>query len=159
MNFKPINGNIQPMPMFRILFLIFFTVPLIEIYILFRLSSLLGLAPTLGLCVLTAIAGAGLVRYQGLQTLKAVQGRLAAGEAPAREMLDGVLLLLSGTLLLIPGFLTDCIGLICLIPAVRRALAEHIIDSMVHSKNGTVNNHSVIIEGEYQVEEHERLGH
>jgi len=75
------------------------------------------------LVVLTAVAGATLARFQGMATLQRLQATLARGEAPAIEMIEGVLLLVGALLLLTPGFITDLLGFVCLIPITRRALA------------------------------------
>jgi UPF0716 protein FxsA len=73
--------------------------------------------------VLTAVAGAALARFQGLATLQRLQATLARGETPAIEMFEGVLLLVGALLLLTPGFITDLLGFVCLIPVTRKALA------------------------------------
>ncbi|HHH36923.1 MAG TPA: FxsA family protein [Gammaproteobacteria bacterium] len=114
---------------FRILLLLFLTVPLLEIYLLIKLGSLIGALPTILLEVFTALLGAVLVRMQGFATLQRVQSMLARGEIPAVEMLEGVVLLLSGALLLTPGLFTDTVGFLCLVPSLRRRvilwLLEH----------------------------------
>ena len=108
--------------MFRSLFLIFLIVPLIEIYLLIKVGGVIGALPTVALVVLTAILGAGLLRWQGFATMQRVRQTLARGELPAIEMLEGVVLLCCGALLLTPGFFTDTIGFIGLVPAIRRWL-------------------------------------
>lgn len=110
------------MHLFRLLLILFLTVPLLEIYILIKVGGLLGAAPTVFLVVFTAVLGALLLRWQGFATLQRVRLMLARGELPAIELLEGVVLLLSGALLLTPGFFTDTLGFLGLIPAVRRGL-------------------------------------
>ena len=108
---------------FPIVFLLFLAIPLVEIWLLIKVGGVIGAFPTVALVVLTAVIGAALVRHQGLATLRRLQDAMARGEAPAIEMLEGVLLLASALLLLTPGFFTDALGFACLIPPVRRALA------------------------------------
>jgi len=108
--------------MLRLLFILFLTVPLIELYLLIKVGGMIGALPTVALVVLTAILGAGLLRWQGFATMQRVRQTLARGELPAIEMLEGVVLLFCGALLLTPGFFTDTIGFIGLVPSVRRHL-------------------------------------
>lgn len=111
------------MPILLLLFVLFITVPLVEISVLGRVMAHFGIATTLALCVLTAFIGALLVRLEGVQTLKRMQATLQAGELPAAEMLEGLALFLAGLMLLTPGFVTDAIGFLILTPLVRRPVA------------------------------------
>ncbi|MDG3084635.1 membrane protein FxsA [Vibrio hannami] len=113
--------------MFPVLLLLFIFVPIIEIGLFIQVGGFLGLWPTVGLVLLTAFVGASLVRSQGLQTLMSVQSRLQEGELPAQQILEGVMLAVSGVLLLTPGFMTDAFGMIVLLPAPRAALAKQIM--------------------------------
>ncbi len=108
--------------MFRILFLVFLLVPLVEIYLLIEVGGLIGALPTVFLVVFTAVLGAFLLRMQGLSTLARVQAALARGELPAMEILEGVVLLVAGALLLTPGFFTDTLGFLVLVPSIRRTI-------------------------------------
>lgn len=105
---------------FRILFLFFLVVPIIEIYLLITVGGLIGAVPTILLVVFTAVLGAVLLRQQGFATLKRVQDEMGQGQIPAMAMMEGVVLLFSGALLLTPGFFTDTIGFLCLVPPLRR---------------------------------------
>jgi UPF0716 protein FxsA len=116
-----------------VLFLLFLAIPLLEIYFLILVGSWIGALPTVLLVILTAAVGATLARHQGLATLQRLQATLARGEAPAVELFEGVILLVGAVLLLIPGFITDLAGFICLIPAPRRVLA---LWAMRHIKTG-----------------------
>ena len=113
--------------MFRLLLILFIVVPIIEIYFLVKVGGLIGALPTIALVVFTAVLGTLLLRWQGLSTIARVQANLAAGQVPAIEMMEGVVLLLCGALLLTPGFFTDAIGFLCLITPVRRGLIIAII--------------------------------
>lgn len=109
------------------LFFLFTAMTLIEVYVLMSVGSLLGAELTIGIIILTAFAGSYLVRSQGLQTVQKLQARLAAGEAPGQEIVEGIMLLVCGVLLVTPGFVTDAIGLLVLTPQIRGRLAKTII--------------------------------
>lgn len=150
--------------MFRYLVLLFIIVPIIEIYLLLVVGKIVGLWMTLGLIILTAIIGSHLLRAQGLATLHKLQATLARGESPAKPMLEGVFLLIGGVLLLTPGFFTDAVGLICLIPPLRQGLVLWLSRyvQVVHAPTYNTNNesssqqqpprHNTTIEGEYRHE-------
>ena len=101
------------------LFLAFTIIPIIEIYILIKLGTILGALVSISLVVLTGILGAYLARLQGLNTFLRIQESLRLGRLPSGELLDAVLILVAGVLLLTPGFLTDTIGFILLIQTTR----------------------------------------
>jgi UPF0716 protein FxsA len=104
------------------LFLIFLTVPIVEIALFIQVGGWIGLWPTLGLVVLTAIAGTALMRAQGMRALDRLRATLAAGGDPTEPIAHGALVLIAGMLLLTPGFFTDTVGLLLLLPPVRAAL-------------------------------------
>ena len=101
------------------LFLLFIFVPLIEIYLLIKVGGIIGAFPTVLVVVSTAIAGTWLLKQQGLATLMRFQTSAAQGRMPAQEMAEGLALAFGGALLLTPGFVTDIIGFLCLIPFTR----------------------------------------
>lgn len=109
------------MPVFILLFI---GVPLVEIYLLIQVGQVIGALPTIGLCVLTAIIGGALLRHEGFQTMRRAQENLNRGQLPAIEMFEGIALAIGGALLLTPGFATDVIGFLCLVPWTRRALVR-----------------------------------
>jgi len=146
------------MSVFRFLVLLFVAVPLLELYILIHVGGQIGVVPTIGICILTAVIGASLLRYQGLQTIARVQNKLSRGEVPATDMLEGVILLLCGFLLLTPGFFTDVIGFLCLVPQFRTCIATRILSRLLVKTASTGHAHpSVTIEGEFWDEENKRL--
>lgn len=112
----------------KFLFFVFLVVPLIEIYFLIKIGSILGTATTIFLVVFTAMLGAFLVRAQGFSTLARVQMQLGRARVPAVEMIEGLFLFVAGALLLTPGFFTDAIGFIFLTPPLRRWIIHRIID-------------------------------
>ncbi|HDM8056718.1 FxsA family protein [Vibrio harveyi] len=117
--------------MFPILLLAFIFVPIIEIGLFIQVGGFLGLWPTIALVLITAFVGASLVRSQGIQTLMSVQGRLEQGELPAQQIFEGVMLAVAGVLLLTPGFMTDALGMLVLLPAPRAAIAKYLMSKMV----------------------------
>ncbi len=116
---------------FRILFLLFLLVPLLEIYLLIKVGGIIGALPTVFMVVFTAVLGALLLRVQGFSTLARVRSTLERGGIPAVEMLEGAVLLVAGALLLTPGFFTDAIGFLCLIPSLRRAMIRRLLRNVV----------------------------
>ncbi|EPS3381072.1 TPA: FxsA family protein [Vibrio cholerae] len=117
--------------MFPILLFLFIAVPVIEIALFIQVGGVLGVWPTIALVLLTAIVGASLVRSQGLQTLLTVQQRLAQGQLPAQQILEGVMLAVAGVLLLTPGFFTDILGMLVLLPAPRAYFAKQFMSRVV----------------------------
>ena len=153
------------MPLFAILFLALLSIPLIEVFVLIEVGRCIGAGNTIALVVLTAIAGAFLLRIQGIQTLTRVRGALERGEIPAVELIEGLILIITGALLLTPGFVTDAVGFICLLPGPRRVFARAFAARMVvHHAAGAPGhgsapqNHSRpspggrTIEGDYRVD-------
>lgn len=113
-----------------ILLLLFVAAPLIELYFLIQVGSVIGALPTILLSILTAVIGGYLVRMQGLTVLMRVREMTDRGEMPALELLDGAILLLCGFALMLPGFVTDAVGFALLVPAVRHALIRRYVRLM-----------------------------
>lgn len=107
-----------------ILLLAFILVPIIEIALLIKVGGFIGLWPTLMIIIATAFIGSWLLRSQGWSMLNRVQEALAAGAFPARELFDGLCLVVAGVLLLTPGFATDVLGLVLFVPGLRLILAR-----------------------------------
>jgi UPF0716 protein FxsA len=108
----------------QLILLAFLIVPIFEIYLLITVGGWIGVLPTIGLIVLTAVLGSLLLRHQGLATLREAQRSMAQGAVPAKSLLDAVFLAVGGVLLLTPGFFTDAIGFACLLPAGRAWLVK-----------------------------------
>lgn len=96
------------------------SLPVLELYLLIKLGGTLGFIPTLMLLLGAASWGGWLLQTQGLSTWQHVQQSLARGEYPAAELVNGVVIMAGGMLLLLPGFLSDIAGLLCLIPVTRQ---------------------------------------
>lgn len=107
-----------------VLLLAFIGVPIIEIAIFIQVGGWIGLWPTLGLVVLTAIVGSMELRSQGLATLNKLRAQVDRGELPTQTLFDGVCLLFAGALLLTPGFFTDIVGLLLFVSGFRRFLLK-----------------------------------
>ena len=106
----------------RIVFAIFIVVPLIEIGLFAWLGQTIGVWPTLGGVVITAIVGSLLLRWQGFAVVRQLQATVSRGELPARQVADALLIGLGAILLLLPGYFTDLLGLLLFIPFVRSGL-------------------------------------
>lgn len=145
------------MPVFPILFLLFLSVPVAEIYLLIQVGQRIGALPTVGLVVGTAILGAALLRQQGLSTLMQARELMDRGELPAFQLLEGIVLVVGGALLLTPGFVTDAIGFLCLVPAIRRGLIAQLIArgrwTQVSNRETEERPGHRVIDGEYRREE------
>ena len=108
----------MPIALIPLLLLI---VPILEITVFILVGNVIGLWPTLGLVVGSAILGALLLRAQGISTLVRIQKEVAAGRVPGRDMVHGVMIVVAGVLLLTPGLVTDAFGYLLFIPSVREA--------------------------------------
>ena len=144
--------------MLRSLFILFLLVPLIEIYFLIQVGEKVGAGWTIFLVLATAFIGAGLLRMQGLNTMQRAQVSITQGQLPALAMLEGVALLISGGLLLTPGFFTDLAGFLLLIPLLRQTLIKRLIEKAQFSGYSPSQHHENpnIIEGEIVNEDDDR---
>lgn len=108
--------------MYPIAVIIFLLVPVVEIYFLIQVGEQIGALWTVLLVVLTAVIGIRLLKLQGLSTLMKAQQKMQSGSIPATEIAEGIALLIAGAFLLTPGFFTDFIGFLLLIPLTRKAI-------------------------------------
>ena len=113
---------------------LFIGVPLIEIYLFIAVGGVIGVWATIGLVILTALIGTGLLRQQGLATLARAQAEMQEDRLPVRELFTGVCLLFGGALLLTPGFMTDAIGFALLIPPLRNIIGRGLWRILERSK-------------------------
>jgi UPF0716 protein FxsA len=116
------------------LLLAFLLVPLIEIGLFIQVGGLIGLWPTLGIVVLTAVLGTWLVRSQGLQAMGRLQRSFSELENPTEPLAHGAMILLAGALLLTPGFFTDAVGFALLAPPVRMAVLRYLMSRVTVSQ-------------------------
>jgi UPF0716 protein FxsA len=112
--------------LFLILFIALIGIPLLEIYVVIQVGEAIGVLATLALLILDALAGAALMRSQGRAVWSQARRTLAAGRPPTREILDGALVIAGGALLIAPGFITDLLGALLLVPPTR-AIARRLV--------------------------------
>ena len=110
--------------------------PVVEMWLLITVGTEIGAMATIGLVLLTAVFGAKLLREQGFATLWRGQRKLEEGKLPAQEIVEGIILAVSGALLLTPGFITDVIGFAGLIPPIRALFVSRLISKMVVAPMG-----------------------
>ncbi len=115
------------------LILIFIVVPLVEILLLIEIGSRIGTLNTISIIILTGILGGYMMRQQGFTIIGNIRGDLSQGRMPTGELINGVMVLVGGILLLTPGFLTDAVGFILLIPFTR-ALIRRKIQILIRRK-------------------------
>jgi UPF0716 protein FxsA len=109
-----------------LLVIFFILVPIAELYVIIQVGQLIGLWPTLALLLADALLGSLLLRHQGRGAWRRFNEALAQRRFPGKEVADGVLIVIGGTLLLTPGFLTDILGLLLLVPPTR-AVARRVL--------------------------------
>jgi len=110
------------MPMALYLFVGFLLVPLVEIGLFIVLGQTIGLWPTLIGVVVTAVIGSAIIRQQGLSLISDIQRHMQAGKLPAQQIFEGLMVGIAGALLLTPGYFTDTIGFLLLVPPLRQLL-------------------------------------
>jgi len=138
---------------------VFLVIPIIEVYLLIEVGGLIGAGWTILLIVITAIIGVNLLRQQGISTLMRANQAMSQGQVPAMEMMEGLFLAVGGALLITPGFFTDAIGFICLLPFTRRGIIKYLLlnstikasYSVHQEKQGRSDKHT--IEGEFHRED------
>jgi UPF0716 protein FxsA len=122
----------------KILLLLLIVVPALEIAVILLSWNTFGIALTVLFIILTGILGAALARREGLQAIRKAQLKTSQGQVPGNELLDGVCILIGGVVLLTPGFISDALGFLLLIPATReifKRLLQRIYEKMVYSGN------------------------
>ena len=144
------------------LFFLFVAVPIIEIGLFIQVGGFLGLWPTLAIVVLTALVGTALMRAQGMAALQKLQTSIESGGNPADPIANGAFILIAGLLLLTPGFFTDTIGLLLLVPPVRQSLIRTVAAQLkaratVYTSSGfetrTQYASDTVLEGDFEVVE------
>lgn len=137
--------------------LLFIIIPLVELYFIIVVGEAIGALWTVLLVIMTAVIGVNLLRVQGMSTLTRAQRNMAQGQIPAMEMMEGIALAVAGVLLITPGFITDAIGFLCLIPASRQAIIRYIMTkATVHTRFGEQS--SSWRSGHYHHQSHRKHG-
>lgn len=120
-----------------ILVILFIAVPIVELFILIQVGQAIGVFPTIGLLILDSVLGSMLMRSQGRAAWRRFNAAVAEGRPPAKETIDGALIILGGALLLTPGFFSDIFGILFLLPPtralIRRLLVKRFASRMVAS--------------------------
>ncbi|MDX6202956.1 MAG: protein FxsA [Frankiales bacterium] len=126
----------------------FIVVPLLEIYVIVQVGQVIGAWWTVFALLAESAFGAWLVRREGAKAWRRLVGELAQGRAPTVAVADGAVILLGGVLLLTPGFLTDLLGFLCVIPVTRPLMRKALLGWLTHRRGGTLTGpsteHSVI---------------
>jgi UPF0716 protein FxsA len=110
-----------------LLVVLFVLVPIVELAVIIQVGQALGVLETLALMVVVSVVGAWLVKREGLGVWRRAQRQLDMGSMPGRELVDGILILAAGALLLTPGFVSDCVGILLLLPPVRAAIRAVVV--------------------------------
>ncbi len=107
-----------------LLFVAFIAIPLVELFVISQVAQVISLGPTIALLVVDSLVGAWLVKREGRRAWHALRDAFASGGWPADEVTQGGLVIFGGALLLTPGFVTDVLGLACVIPPTRRMMSS-----------------------------------
>ncbi|TDX59135.1 FxsA family protein [Orenia marismortui] len=129
--------------MFLRLLLLFTLIPMIELSLLIRIGSYMGLLPTLFLVAVTGVIGVSLAREQGFLVVSKIRKSLDSGKLPADSLIEGLLILIGGVMLLTPGLLTDISGFLLIIPLSRgiiRGLVKNKFKNHIHYHQSSVYN-------------------
>jgi UPF0716 protein FxsA len=113
--------------MLALLVALFIVVPLVELYVIIQVGQSIGALPTIAVLVVDSVLGSLLLRSQGREAWRRFNETMAAGRAPAREVLDGGLIIFGGALLLTPGFITDVLGLLLLVSPSRAVVRRMLV--------------------------------
>lgn len=98
--------------------------PIIEIYVIVKVGESIGYIPTFGLLVAISVLGSGLIKREGLRVLRSFTEQVNKGQVPSQQIVEGITILVAGALLLAPGFVTDALGLVLLLPPVRAVVVN-----------------------------------
>ena len=122
--------------------------PLLEIAVFIQVGDAIGLWPTLGAVVLGTMIGVSVVRAQGISVLGRLRSQVDAGQPPEREVFEAFCLVLAGLFILLPGFVTDCLGILLMLPPLRGLLFNAVVGYA--KKRGARYERNVVIEGEFE---------
>ena len=125
-------------PRFALFAALFIVLPIVEIYFLIQIGQVIGPWWTILLLIADGVLGSMLVKHEGRRALDALTTAIQSHKMPHRELADGALILVGGTLLLTPGFVTDALGLFCVLPFTR-PVARRILARMIAKRITTVN--------------------
>jgi UPF0716 protein FxsA len=121
-----------------VLALLFILIPLAEIWVIVQVGQAIGVLNTFGLLILSGIIGGWLMKREGLAVWRRAQASVERGQVPTKELIDGVLILAGGALMVAPGFITDIVGMLLLLPPVRAAIRALVRRRMVRRADITI---------------------
>ena len=121
--------------MFLVLALVFLVVPIVEIYVMLQVAGAIGVPETILLLIAISFAGAWLAKMAGIGVLARLQRTVRAGKVPSAEVVDGGLVLLAGALMITPGFLSDCLAILLLLPP-SRAVVRGVVLRRIRARGG-----------------------
>ncbi|MFM8870414.1 MAG: FxsA family protein [Actinomycetota bacterium] len=113
--------------MLLVLLALLVLVPLAEVWVIVQVGSSLGIVTTVALLIGVSVFGTALAKYEGVRVFRSFMSAIDKGEMPSRDIIAGACLLLSGLLFLVPGFVTDVLGILLLLPPVRGGLARFVL--------------------------------
>lgn len=142
-------------------FIVLFVLAWIEITLFIEVAHVLGVLATMLLVIISSCIGISLVKKQGMKNFMLMQQKLAVGESPAAEMIKSVSLILTGFLLLLPGFFSDLLGLLLLLPPVQKHLTLKLIPHLRVWRGGRGDSPDTgfTVDGEYERKDAKRLEH
>lgn len=108
--------------MLPVLVVLFIVLPILELAVIIQVGQSIGVLNTIGLLLLVSLVGSWLVKREGLGVWRRFRQQMESGRVPGREVADGAMIMLAGALLISPGFITDCVGVLLLLPPVRAAV-------------------------------------
>jgi UPF0716 protein FxsA len=140
--------------------IVIFALAWIEITLFIQVAHALGVLMTMLLVIFTSALGVSLVKNQGMKNFMLMQEKLARNESPAEEMIKSVSLIIAGFLLLLPGFFTDLLGLLLLLPPVQKLLTLRLMPHLrVWRGPGAGPDSGFTVDGEYERKDNDRIGH
>jgi UPF0716 protein FxsA len=122
--------------MFPLLLVLFILVPIIELAVIIQVGQALGVLPTIALLLAVSFVGSWLVKREGIGVWKRFRRQIESGAVPGKEIADGAMIMLAGALLLSPGFVTDVVGILLLLPPVRATIRATVMARLAHRMRG-----------------------
>ena len=116
--------------MLPLLLAVFIIVPIVELAVIIQVGQSIGVLNTIALLLIVSVVGSWLVKREGLGVWRRFRRQMESGHVPGKEVADGMMIMLAGALLISPGFVTDCLGILLLLPPVRAAIRGSILKKL-----------------------------
>jgi UPF0716 protein FxsA len=130
-----------------LLAVVFLVVPIVELAVIIQVGQAIGVLDTLVLLIAISVVGAWLVKREGMGVLRRISASVSAGRVPGRDLVDAALILLAGALLLTPGFVSDVLGILLLLPPVRAVVRPVLVGALTKRAIGrTVGSRGRIVD-------------